>query len=66
MYVSVIVRESTCRCLAEVRGSDSLELELQGIVSCFTWVLGTNPRSTEKQYSLLTAEPAFQPMCADF
>lgn len=66
MCVLVIVGESTCRCFAEVRGSDSLELELQGIVSCLTWVLGTNPMFTQKQYSLLTAEPTFQPMRPEF
>lgn len=39
-------------------GSDPLKLELQVVVSCYRWVLGTELRSLQEQNALLTAEPS--------
>ena len=42
------------------RASDLLELELQTVVSCLTWVLGLELGLLEEQYMLLTDEPSLQ------
>ena len=39
------------------RASVPLELDLQMVVCCSVWVLGTE----REQYALLTAEPSLQP-----
>lgn len=39
---------------------DSLELELQVVVSHLIWVLGTKLGPPEEQLALLTAEPSLQ------
>ena len=44
-----------------VRVSDSLELELQTVVSCM-WVLGIEPGSFGRTVNLLTSEPSLQPL----
>lgn len=38
--------------------SDPPELELQGFVSCVTWVLGALSGPKQQQQALLTAEPS--------
>lgn len=38
--------------------SESLELKLQAVVGCLTWVLGPNSGPLEEQQLLLTAEPS--------
>jgi hypothetical protein len=43
------------------RMPDSLELELQGSVSCQIWVLGTKLPSLQKLSVLLNSEPSLQP-----
>lgn len=40
---------------------DPMELGLQAVVNCFTWVLGTNSGPLQKQQSLLTTEHSLQP-----
>lgn len=47
IYVYVLVRATWCRCLyrpEEVRVWNSLQLELQSVVSCSKWMLGTKSR----------------------
>lgn len=57
---------STCRfvqavqCPQRLEASDSPQLELQVVVSCPTWVLGTCP--LKDQQALLTTESSLQPM----
>ena len=45
---------------SQKRAPDRLELELQAIVNCPTWALGTEPSPLQGQRVLLTtAEPLF-------
>lgn len=41
---------------------EPVEVELQAVVSCSPWVLGTEPRSSEEQIS--SSEPPHQPQAA--
>lgn len=44
------------------RALESLELELQEVVSCPTWVLGLNTGPLEQQQEVLTTESSLQPL----
>jgi hypothetical protein len=46
----------TCR--GQKRALDPLELELQMVVSCLVWMLGTKLGPLEEQPLLLTPEPS--------
>lgn len=48
-------------CGGQKRPLDPLELELQIAVSHLTWMLGTELRSSQEHYVLLTAKPFLQP-----
>jgi hypothetical protein len=50
-----------CGCPCRPGGVAPLELELQAGVSWLTWVLGTEPGSSEDQHVLLTSELPLQP-----
>lgn len=43
------------------KGLDALELELQALMSCLTWVLGPDLGPLGKQHMLFTTEPTLQP-----
>ena len=43
------------------RALDPQKLGLQSVVRSLTWVLGTEPRSSEEQQVFLTTEPSLQP-----
>lgn len=43
-----------------------MELELQVIMSCLTWTLGTELGSSRKAYTFLTTESSFQALTNSF
>ena len=45
-------------CRGQKKASDPLELELQAVLSCLAWVLGT--RSPVKEARALVTEPSLQ------
>lgn len=45
---------------------DSLELKLQVVVSCLTWVLGSNLHPLEEGYTFLTTESSLLPHIKNF
>lgn len=51
----------TCKRPGEGK-SDSLELELELVVSCLMWELGTKQRFSGEQQVLLTTQPSLQPL----
>lgn len=68
MYMCVCFLEHTSvhPCMPSVCGGqkkalDALELELQAIMGCLMWVLGTKPRSPAKAASDFKVEPSLQP-----
>lgn len=54
MYMCDYLCICECRCLrGQKRACDPLELELQAIVSCLTWVLGTELRPSARALCIL-------------
>ena len=65
MYVCMYVCMSSCVYAdpldEQKRALESLELQLNVVVSCLEWVLGTKLRSSEEPQVLLMAEPPLHP-----
>lgn len=50
-----------CSCHRLEEGVDFSGLELQTVINCSAWVLGTKPDSLQEQAVLVTTEPTLQP-----
>lgn len=63
LFTSFYVCGCFCQhvCLVPKWVLDSLELELQMVVSCLVWMLGTKLGPLEEQPLLLTVQPSVQP-----
>lgn len=59
-YVSLCVSRACNAYGGQKRASDPLFLELQAVVSCLVWMLGTEPRSSTRAACILTSKPSFQ------
>lgn len=58
VYVSICIR---AKLPEETRGVESLELELQAVSSCLTWVLETEPQIPVRAAHALTVEHLSDP-----